>query len=333
MSWLDDQLERRHKVAILVAAAAILACAAIFGIAYVAGFGEVWRRLAHPTWYWVPVALAGELVAYVGYTLAYWTIARAERGAELELPHAAALVAAGFGVFVAAGGFSFDTDALKRAGLSAPEARARVLGLGALEYAVLAPATAVAALFVLLRLPHVGLGLTLPWLIGVPSGFVVALLLLRHRDSFEGRRGWRRRVAHLIRIVALLIGLARHPRRHGLAFLGAALYWTGDIFCLWAALHAFSVDTPPVAQLVLGYSTGYALTRRALPLGGAGIVEAFMPIALSWVEIALAPALLAVVAYRIVNLWLPLVPALTSLPTLRRLTRPRPRRARSAKAL
>jgi hypothetical protein len=55
--------------------------------------------------------------------------------------------------------------------------------------------------------------------------------------------------------------------------------------------------SPPVAQLVVGYATGYALTRRALPLGGTGIVETLLPFALGWVGIALAPALLAVFGY------------------------------------
>jgi uncharacterized membrane protein YbhN (UPF0104 family) len=330
MRWLDDHLERTDKLAILVGAAAVLALGAAVGVASLAGFGAVWQRLAHSNWYWLPVALAGEIVAYLGYTLAYWKVARAERGAELELPHAAALVTAGFGVFAAAGGFSFDARALARAGLSERAARARVMALGALEYAVLAPATAVAALVVLLQLPHVGLGLTLPWLIGVPLGVAIALLLLCHRDRFERRGGWRQKVAHLLEVVALLKCLATNPNAYGLAFVGVALYWLGDIFCLWAALHVFSAHTPPVAQLVLGYATGYALTRRTLPLGGAGIVEAFLPLALSWIEIALAPALLAVFAYRLINLWLPLVPALVSLPALRRATRRRPRRARPA---
>jgi uncharacterized membrane protein YbhN (UPF0104 family) len=111
-----------------------------------------------------------------------------------------------------------------------------------------------------------------------------------------------------------------------LAFVGIASYWLGDIFCLWATLHAFSADTPPVAQLLVGYATGYALTRRALPLGGAGVVEALLPFALGWVAIARAPAILAVAAYRIINLWLPMLPALAGLPTLQPLERRRHRR-------
>ena len=51
------------------------------------------------------------------------------------------------------------------------------------------------------------------------------------------------------------------------------------------------------------------MTRRTLPFGGAGAVEALLPFALSWTGISLAAAVLAVFAYRVFNLWLPLVPA------------------------
>jgi hypothetical protein len=49
---------------------------------------------------WLAVALAAEVIAYVGYTIGYREIVRAERGADLEVPKAVALVATGFGVFL-----------------------------------------------------------------------------------------------------------------------------------------------------------------------------------------------------------------------------------------
>ena len=117
--------------------------------------------------------------------------------------------------------------------------------------------------------------------------------------------------------------LAVRPIPYGLAFAGIALYWVGDVTCLWAALHVFFQQPPPVAQLVIGYATGYALTRRTLPLGGAGIVDALLPLSLGWVGIALAPAVLAVMIYRFMNLWLPVIPAIAGLGTLKRLSRRR----------
>jgi hypothetical protein len=54
-----------------------------------------------------------------------------------------------------------------------------------------------------------------------------------------------------------------------------------------------------------------------------------MPFALGWVGIQLGPALLAVVAYRLINLWLPMIPALAGIPALKSLERRRPRQARA----
>lgn len=317
-SWLADLIGKPHRLAVLVAIAGTLALGASVGVASTVGFEPVWRRLLHPHWFWLLVALAGEAFAYVGYTLAYREIARAEQGAELSVPRLAALVATGFGVFVQGGGFALDRAALERAGLTQRDARDRVLGLGALEYAVLAPATACAALWIIVRGEATGQGLTLPWVIGVPVGTALALTALRHKQVFN-RRGWRRHIYDWLRSLELLVGLAKRPARGAVAFLGIGCYWLGDVFCLWATLHGFSANTPPIAALVVGYATGYALTRRALPLGGAGVVEALLPFALGWVAIARVPALLGVVSYRIINLWLPMLPALAGLPLLSRL--------------
>jgi uncharacterized membrane protein YbhN (UPF0104 family) len=211
--------------------------------------------------------------------------------------------------------------------LTKQEARARVLGLGAFEYAVLAPATLAAALLVLLRAHQVSKSLTLPWVVGVPVGAAIALTALRYRSAIEGRRSWRRRLGHAFEALQLVLSIFRSPLRYGLGLAGISLYWVGDVFCLWAALHAFYAQPPPVAQLIVGYASGYAITRRALPLGGAGIVEALLPFALGWVGIALAPALLAVVAYRAINLWLPMVPALAGIPAIARIERAAARRS------
>jgi uncharacterized membrane protein YbhN (UPF0104 family) len=322
--WVDRTLGRAHRLAFLIAVAVVLAVGATAGLAWVAGYGTIAHRFLHPQWFWLPVAFGAEVAAYVGYVLAYRAVASAEEGAELRLPHAAALVATGFGVFVVAGGFALDEEALKRAGLAKREARERVLGLGMLEYVVLAPAAAVAAGVTLLH-DGLSLSLTLPWLIGVPVGFAVAVALVRRRKRMRDRQGWKAGLRHALDALALVLRMAAHPRRHGLAFAGITLYWLGDMACLWAALHVVYADTPPVAQLVLGYATGYALTRRTLPLGGAGVVEALLPFSLGWVGIALAPAVVAVVGYRLINLWLPMIPALVGLPTLRRLGHKQPR--------
>jgi uncharacterized membrane protein YbhN (UPF0104 family) len=318
---------------LLVVVAAALAAGGLIGLAWVVGFHRFLVGLVHPHWLWLGVAVAGEVVAYAGYTAAYREVAGADDGAELEVPKAAALVAAGFGVFVHGGGFALDRAALRRAGLSEGEARRRVLSLGALEYVVLAPAALIAAAIVLVQHQSISSSLTLPWIIGVPVGAALALTALHFEKTVSGWAYIGRPLGRWLHSLELVLALLTSPRRGALAVTGTLAYWGGDIFCLWATLHAFSAHTPPVAQLIVGYATGYALTRRALPLGGAGVVETLLPFALSWLKIALAPALLAVFAYRLINLWLPIVPALASLPTLRGLERSKRRRRPSRRSL
>ncbi len=323
-----DRLYGRHRLALTVAAAALLALGANFGLVWSAGFTAIALRFMHVHWIWIPVALGAEVLSFVGYVLAYREVTRAEGGAKMKLTRAAAFVATGFGVFVPTGGFMLDEAALRSTGLSQSEARARVLGLGALEYIVLAPAAMAAALYVVTdtrdRLDDM---LTFPWIVGVPLGFAAAFLLLAVRGRLRLRTGWREHLAHALEALSILRSMAMRPRACVLAFLGVALYWAGDILCLWAALHIFFAGRPSVALLVIGYATGYALTRRTLPLGGAGLVDALLPLSLGWVGIALAPAVLAVIVYRFMNLWLPIVPALLGLPTLKRLGRRREARA------
>ena len=115
----------------------------------------------------------------------------------------------------------------------------------------------------------------------------------------------------------MLKRLGSHGAERGGAFLGTTLYWAGDVGCLWACLRVFH-DSPDIPALIIGYATGYALTRRTLPLGGAGSVEAFVSFALAWSGVPLAKAVLAVFAYRIFNLWLPLLPAAIGLRQLKR---------------
>jgi uncharacterized membrane protein YbhN (UPF0104 family) len=230
---------------------------------------------------------------------------------------AAAAVAAGFGPFVARGGFAIDRHAFKAAGLSDRDVRIRVLGLGALEYALLAPAACIVAIQLLAEgTPTPSWGLTLPWAIAVPLGFAGALWAVEHRERFSVQPVCRGQIVHALDSNHVLKCLIVQPR-HLIGPIGTAIYWFGDIVCLWACLHAFTHGTPDIPLLLIGYATGYALSRRTLPFGGAGAVEALLPFALSWCGISLAAAVLAVFSYRIFNFWLPTLPAALGLRRLR----------------
>jgi uncharacterized membrane protein YbhN (UPF0104 family) len=319
-------LERRNALILLVAGA--LALAAAMGLADMAGYGRLVDAVQDVVPTWFSVCFGGEVVAYLGYVLAVRDIARLDGGPLLSLRLTMRTVVAGFGVFAAthaAGGFSVDYWTFRRSGLRRREAVARVLALGALEYVVLAPAALVCAVVLLFGTGgHVQHAMTYPWFAVVP-GFLAALWATspkrvdRLSDPGDGGRV-RQWFAHLVAGIAKLRSLLSRPRLHGLGVVGVSLYWLGDIACLWAALKIYNAELSTPA-LVLAYATGYVLTRRSLPAGGAGMVEVLMTFALVWVGVPLAPALLGVVTYRLFNFWLPVIPALAALPAVRRMRR------------
>jgi uncharacterized membrane protein YbhN (UPF0104 family) len=193
-----------------------------------------------------------------------------------------------------------------------------VLALDALEHAPLAPAACAAAITLLVegrRKP--GLDFTIPWSTLVPIGAALAVVGVRHRARFRGRDGWRGKLGDVLESISILFRLVREWRVHWGALAGASVYWAGDVVCLWASLQPFHA-APPFAGVVLAHAVGYVLTRRTLPLAGAGLVEVLMPLTLVAAGAPFAGAILGVLAYRVFNLWLPLVPAVASLPHLRR---------------
>jgi uncharacterized membrane protein YbhN (UPF0104 family) len=140
--------------------------------------------------------------------------------------------------------------------------------------------------------------------------------------SREGRPRGRvgRALEEAIAALELVGQQFRHPLRNHRAWAAMAMHWAGEILSLWAALRAFGVGAS-VPILLVGYATGYALTPRSLPLAGAGVTEALLPVSLVWVGISLAPAVLAVFSYRIMRLALSMPPALASRERVQKLLR------------
>lgn len=323
LGWLDD----KPLAVVLVAAAATVGVT--FALGSSAGWPHVLHILYRPhSWAWLTVCAVGEIVAYAGYVLTLRDIARVDDGPELDLVVSTKVVVGGFGVFAAtrgSGGFAVDYWAFRQAGASKREAFSRVLALGFLEYIVLSVVALIASVLLYWRFDgHASDGVTLPALLIVPC---VALGLWLTSPRRVGRlsrarrqSGWlRTRFANAVRGMKNVRVLLTSPREHGLGAVGMALYWAGDIVCLWAALQVVGGRHLTFSALILAYSGGYVLTRRSLPAGGAGLVEIALTLALVGMGLRFAPALIGVVIYRLFNFWLPIVPALLLIPTLREL--------------
>jgi uncharacterized protein (TIRG00374 family) len=107
----------------------------------------------------------------------------------------------------------------------------------------------------------------------------------------------------------------------------AAANWLFDAGCLWIFLAAFGVAVDPVSLLV---AYGLANVLAAIPItpGGLGVVEAVLSASLIGFGVPRAVVLVGVVAYRLVNFWLPIPIGALAYGSLRAGIggRPRPRR-------
>jgi uncharacterized membrane protein YbhN (UPF0104 family) len=302
-------LNRRPRIALLLSA--LVAGGTVVAIAASDSPRALWETLQQIEPQWLAVAFGFELLSYVGYVLAYRSMVLDHRQEPFSLVLAVHLVVAGFGPFVPLGGFSFDRRALGAVHSSRREARRQVLALGVIEYALLAPAACVCALVLLLEPGKASLALTLPWVFAVPPGFALAWWATKPRfiRKFERGRGIRRSFGEVLRGASVLREVVQRPLERPGALIGMALYWAAEIACLAFSLRCFGVVLS-VPALVVAYATGYAASRRSLPLGGAGVTEALLTVALITVHVHAPRALLSVVAYRVVNFLVPTLPGL-----------------------
>ena len=267
---------------------------------------------------WIIVVAIAETVSFLPYMVAYrqMTVIAGLRPPNLSL--IITVVLSGFGPFVVGGGFALDQATLTRVYGDSQTARVQVVGLIALEWAVLAPLACLSAIVLLITGANVMGSLLWPWALCVPAGFAVGLMLTAPSRKLSGLRRFEP-VAAALDGIGLLHKLIRSPIRTSPAWLSMTVYWAAEIVAVWAALRMFGVHLNP-ARVVLAYGTGYAGTRRALPLAGAAFTEVLLTFALHWVGAPLGPALAAVVSYRVFNLILVAVPSLLA----NRLLRPAP---------
>lgn len=304
IEWVEERPLALACLGVLLAAGVVVAMASV------AGFHAVDHVLGRFEAGWLAPLVAAQAVSFFSYTVAHrWAMTLHGR-AHVTPSTAMRMAAYGAAATSLRGGFSVDRRALVGAGASRRRAGVHVLGLRALEYAVLAPAAWVCAL-TLLGSHHVQRAVTLPWAIGVPAGSLLALLWAwRARRTVSpfgrGRLAHARAVA--LGAVELLGDLLRHPVRERTAWLAMLIHWGTEVASLWLALRMFGTDRS-LSVVLLAYATGYALTPRSLPLAGAGVTEALMPLALLWCGVPLASAVLAVLGYRLLRLLLSIPPA------------------------
>lgn len=309
---------REHHVALTLLAFGI-AAVGVVAIAAAWGFGAFTDAWSNLHWGWLALAGCAALLSLGAYVVSYRAVSAVRDGPSVRLALAVRVVLAGFAPFAAGGGFALDKRVFHALEDDHDAATVRVLGLGALEWALLAPAAWISAVVLLAvgdsrPMPS----LLWPWAIAVPIGFALGFWLAapaRRNRLAAGKGRWRCHLGRGLEAIGILRGLVSKFPSCWVSWVGMALYWVLDIASFYGALRFVGVHLN-VGELILGYATGYALTRRSMPLGGAGATEVLMTFALHWVGQPVLPALAGVVVYRAFNLVLATLPAMLVRPRI-----------------
>ena len=315
----------------------LIVAAIYFLFPQIAGFEDGLAKLGEGNRIWLTVALVFGVLMFVSYVALF----RGVVGQRVHLTWSesyevtmAGLAATRLFSAGGAGGIVLTYWALRRAGMPRRETAARMVAFLVLVYAVYMLTLVING--VLLRIGVFSgpapAGLTIvPAAIagGVILVFLLASLvpgdLERRFSGASQERFWGRLVRRLASVPSVAavgireaLAFIREPSRGGIAIGGAIGFWAAQIGILWAAFHAFDAEVP-LSVVVQGFFVGMFANLIPLP-GGVGGVDAGMIGAFALFELGVGGGTLfaAVLTYRLIAFWLPLVPGVIAFFQLRR---------------
>jgi uncharacterized membrane protein YbhN (UPF0104 family) len=312
-------------------AAQIAAALAIVGLVVLLapGLGEVRDRLAGAKPEWIALAVAFEALSGISYVLMFrpifcehmpWRTSWEIGWSELAM---GSLVPAS-----GAGGLALGAWILHEGGMPAERIARRSVAFFLIKSSV--NFVAVAVLGTALALGLFGPDLSL-WLTALPAALsilVIALVIAIPRlgpgpepepDAGRVRRGVAAARKALIDGTAEALEILRSRDR--LVLLGAFGYWAWDNAVLWATFHAFG-SAPAITVILMGYLIGQLGGLLPLP-GGLGGIDGGLLGTLVVYGTPAATTAAAILAYRVILFWLPLIVGAFAFASLRRgLNRP-----------
>jgi uncharacterized protein (TIRG00374 family) len=287
------------------------------------GLGEVRSKLSGADGGWLCAGVVLEGLSCAGYVVMFrpvfcdrmtWRSANELGVAELAV--GSLLPASG------AGGLAFGAWALRKSGMPAIQIAERSVAFFSLKSG--ANFVAVAVLGVLM---FAGVGPSFsPLLTIVPAALAAASIalvvalprLLREPRALAG--GGSRRTAIAKALGATGDGLREAGRvlRRGdlLVITGSLGYWAFDNAVLWATFRAIGTS-PPITVILMGYLLGQLGGLLPIP-GGIGGIDGGLIGTFVVFGVAAAPTAAAVLAYRLILFWLPLLAGAVAFNSLRK---------------
>jgi len=293
------------------------------------GLGDALSKLDEADPVWIAIAIGFNVLAYATYIALFKAVVggdalRLTWGETYEINMAGV---AGTLLFSAggAGGVAITYWALRKAGMSRRDVARRMVAFVSLHYAFYPLALIVFG--VLLRTGVLN-GKSSVELTIIPAGIAGLLLILgvlvtlippdsdRRLARFahsERSRNWLRTAGKVPATLGegfrFALSLFAHPRRGGLAVIGAAGFWAFSIGVLWASFHAFGVHVP-LAVVVQGFFLGMVANLFPLAPAGVGAVDAGMIGAFVLFGIPEETVFPAVLIFRLVAFWMPIPPGI-----------------------
>jgi len=278
---------------------------------------------------WIGIAIGFNVVAYATYIALFKAVVGGDalRLSWKETYEINMAGVAGTLLFSAggAGGIAVTYWALRKAGMPRRDVARRMVAFVSLHYAFYPIALIVFG--VLLRTGVLN-GKSSVELTIIPAGVAGLLLILgvlitlippdaEHRLARfahgERSRHWLENAGKVPATLGegfrFAVGLFAHPRRGGLAVIGAAGFWAASIGVLWASFHAFGVHVP-LAVVVQGFFLGMVANLFPLAPAGVGAVDAGMIGAFVLFGIPEETVFPAVLIFRLVAFWMPIPPGI-----------------------
>jgi len=287
------------------------------------GLGDVRDKLTGAQPEWLVLAVALEALSCVSYVLMFrpifcrnmpwrtsWEIGMAELAAGSIVPASGA------------GGLALGAWILSEGGMPAERIASRSVAFFLIKSSVNFVAVAVVGV---VMFAGVGPGLS-PWLTIVPAlcsiAALVAVVLIPRLgvgapapgEEGKTRRAWRAVRKALVGGTREAVQIVRS--RNVLVITGALGYWAFDNAVLWATFHAFGYS-PDITVILMGYLIGQLGGLLPLP-GGLGGIDGGLIGTLIVYDIPAAPVAAAVLAYRVILFWLPLLLGAIAFISLRR---------------
>jgi uncharacterized membrane protein YbhN (UPF0104 family) len=325
---LPGEFEPRR---LLRRAAPVVAALAVVGLIVVLapGLGQVRDRLAEAQPGWLLLALALEALSCLSYVLMFRPIFCRHMPWRTSLEISWSELAVGSIVPASgAGGLALGAWILHQGGMPGERIARRSVAFFLIKSSV--NFVAVALLGTVMAVGLVGPHLSL-WLTAVPavaSLVAIAAVLGVSRlgpgepaspDAGRSRQALAAARRALVRGIAEAGEIVRS--RHPLVLVGAVGYWVWDNAVLWATFHAFGAS-PAVSIVLMGYLIGQLGGLLPLP-GGLGGIDGGLFGTLVVYGTAAATTAAAVLAYRVILFWLPLLVGGVAFASLRRgLNRP-----------